>query len=127
MLLTVAVVICATGLFARAEFGTPDGVAETRASFSFWTLLLSVWAAMNLVFLSGDLFNLYVALELLTFAAVPLVSLDGRAETFQAALRYLVFALLGLAAVPARGGAVLRRLRHARHRPARRTWCGPSR
>ena len=48
-----------------------------------------------MVFLGGDLFNLYVALELLTFAAVPLVSLDGRAETFRAALRYLVFALLG--------------------------------
>src|SRR5262245_40424258 len=95
MLLTAAVVICATGLFARTEFRTPDGTVETRASFSFWTLLLSVWAAMNLVFLSGDLFNLYVALELLTFAAVPLVSLDGKAETFQAALRYLVFALPG--------------------------------
>ena len=95
MLVTVAVVVCATGLFARAEFRAPDGVPEARAPFSFWTLLLSVWAAMNLVLLSGDLFNLYVALELLTFAAVPLVSLDGRAETFRAALRYLVFALLG--------------------------------
>ena len=36
--------------------------------------------AINLVFLGGDLFNLYVALELLTFAAVPLVCLDGRAR-----------------------------------------------
>ena len=47
------------------------------------------------MFLGGDLFTLYVALELLTFAAVPLVCLDGRAETLQAALRYLLFALLG--------------------------------
>jgi multicomponent Na+:H+ antiporter subunit D len=47
------------------------------------------------VFVSGDIFTLYVALELLTFAAVPLVSLDGRAESFQAALRYLLFALIG--------------------------------
>jgi formate hydrogenlyase subunit 3/multisubunit Na+/H+ antiporter MnhD subunit len=45
--------------------------------------------------MSRDLFNLYVALELLTFAAVPLVSLDGRAATLAAALRYLMFALLG--------------------------------
>ncbi len=50
---------------------------------------------MNLTFVAGDLFTLYVALELLTFAAVPLVSLDGRAETLQAALRYLLFAILG--------------------------------
>jgi formate hydrogenlyase subunit 3/multisubunit Na+/H+ antiporter MnhD subunit len=48
-----------------------------------------------MVFLGGDLFTLYVALELLTFSAVPLVSLDGRSETLQAALRYLLFALLG--------------------------------
>ena len=61
----------------------------------FWTLLLAVWGALNAVFLAGDLFTLYVALELLTFAGVPLVSLEGRAETLQAALRYLLFALLG--------------------------------
>ena len=57
------------------------------------------------VFLSGDLFTLYVALELLTFAAVPLVSLDGRAETLRAALRYLIFAVLGSALYL--GGAAL--------------------
>ena len=50
---------------------------------------------MNLIFVGGDLFTLYIALELLTFAAVPLVCLEGRAETVQAALRYLLFALLG--------------------------------
>ena len=80
---------------ARGISAHPTAWRRARAPFSFWTLLLSVWAAMNMVFLGGDLFNLYVALELLTFAAVPLVSLDGRAETFRAALRYLVFALLG--------------------------------
>ena len=45
--------------------------------------------------LGADLFNLYVALELLTFAAVPLVCLKGEPETIEAALRYLLFALLG--------------------------------
>ena len=57
-------------------------------------MLMAIWGAMNMIFLSGDLFTLYVALELL-FAAVPMVCLDGRAETLQAALRYLLFALLG--------------------------------
>ena len=61
----------------------------------FWLLLLAVWGSLNLVFVSGDVFTLYVALELLTFAGVPLVSLDGRGETLQAALRYLLYALLG--------------------------------
>ena len=63
----------------------------------FWTLLSAVWAALNAVFLGNDLFNLYVALEILTFAAVPLVCLDGSPATLTAALRYLLFALLGSA------------------------------
>src|SRR6476646_8967295 len=59
-------------------------------------IFVDVWrSGHRLVFLGGDLFTLYVAIELLTFAAVPLVCLDGRAETLQAALRYLLFALLG--------------------------------
>jgi formate hydrogenlyase subunit 3/multisubunit Na+/H+ antiporter MnhD subunit len=95
MLVIAAVVIGAIGVFARADFRTPRGSVEARAPFAFWILLLAIWGALNTVFLAGDLFTLYVALELLTFAAVPLVCLDGRAETLQAALRYLLFALLG--------------------------------
>ena len=95
MLLTTAVVIGAAGLFARADFAPAAGAPATRTSLVFWVLLLAVWAGMNLVVIGRDLFNLYVALELLTFAAVPLVCLDGRKETLEAALRYLMFALLG--------------------------------
>ena len=95
MLMATAIVICATGLFARAEFSQPDGVPERRAPLVFWILLLAIWAALNAVALGRDLFNLYVALELLTFAAVPLVCLNGGGETIRAALRYLLFALLG--------------------------------
>ncbi len=93
--MTTALLICGIGLFARAPVLQRRAGTETRAPLVFWTLLLAVWAALNAVFLGGDLFNLYVALELLTFAAVPLVCLDGRAETLAAALRYLLFALLG--------------------------------
>jgi multicomponent Na+:H+ antiporter subunit D len=90
MLPAVAVVICGIALYARFDFS-----GETRASLIFWTLLLGVWGSLNLIFVSSDLFTLYVALELLTFAAVPLVCLDGRSETLRSALRYLLFALLG--------------------------------
>jgi multicomponent Na+:H+ antiporter subunit D len=95
MLVATAVVICGISVYALADFRTPASVREARAPLVFWTLLLAVWGSLNLVFVSGDLFTLYVALELLTFAAVPLVSLDGRSETLRAALRYLLFALLG--------------------------------
>ena len=95
MMLAVAAVILGIAVYARSSFATPAGVREARAPLVFWTLLLAIWGSLNLVFVSGDLFTLYVALELLTFAAVPLVSLDGRAETLRAALRYLLFALFG--------------------------------
>jgi formate hydrogenlyase subunit 3/multisubunit Na+/H+ antiporter MnhD subunit len=95
MLITAALVISAAGFFARVSFTTPNGTDEARAPLIFWILLQGIWAAINIVFVGADLFNLYVALELLTFAAVPLVCLDGRPETLAAALRYLLFALFG--------------------------------
>ena len=95
MMLMVALVVAGIGLYARSDFSTPAGVREARRPEVFWTLLLAIWGSLNLMFLSGDLFTLYVALELLTLSAIPLVSLDGRAETLRAALRYLIFALLG--------------------------------
>jgi formate hydrogenlyase subunit 3/multisubunit Na+/H+ antiporter MnhD subunit len=90
MLAAVAVVVVGVALYARADFG-----AATRASLTYWLLLLAVWGSLNLVFVAGDLFTLYVALELLTFSGVPLVCLEGRGETLRAALRYLLYALAG--------------------------------
>ena len=95
MMFTTVLIVLAVAVYGQADFQTPAGGEETRAPFMFWTLLLAVWGALNAVFLAGDLFTLYVALELLTFAGVPLVCLDGRPETLQAALRYLLFALFG--------------------------------
>ena len=97
MMMTTAIVICATGLFARGEFSQPRGASEARESLVFWILLLAIWSALNAVVLGADLFNLYVALELLTFAAVPLVCLKGDGATIKAALRYMLFALSGSA------------------------------
>ncbi|MGB2586686.1 MAG: proton-conducting transporter membrane subunit [Pseudolabrys sp.] len=94
MILTIAVIVCAIALYARSEFGQQNGKV-TRASYAFWTLLLGIWSGLNAVALGDDLFNLYVALELLTFAAVPLVCVKGYEETIRAALRYMLFALIG--------------------------------
>ncbi len=60
----------------------------------FWPLAMLAWAALNAIFLSRDLFNLYVGLELLTLAAVALVAMGGD-KALGAALRYLIFALTG--------------------------------
>ena len=120
MLVTAALIMPAAGIFARKSFSTPQDADETRTSFAFWILMLGLWTGLNVVFLGGDLFNLFVALEILTFTGVPLVCLDGRAETLTAALRYLLFALLGSVLYLLGAGAALWRLRHARHCAPRR-------
>ena len=43
MMAMTAIVICLIGIFARADFLTPEGVAEARAPFAFWILLLAIW------------------------------------------------------------------------------------
>jgi formate hydrogenlyase subunit 3/multisubunit Na+/H+ antiporter MnhD subunit len=95
MLLAVALVVGGIAVYALDDFAMPRAQPEARAPLAFWLLLLAVWGSLNLACLGGDLFTLYVALELITFAAVPLVCLDGRGETLRAALRYLLFALVG--------------------------------
>ena len=61
MILTSAMLVCGIGLFAQAQFTMARGV-ETRAPLMFWILLLAIWAALNMVFVGGDLFSLYVGL-----------------------------------------------------------------
>lgn len=95
MLVLTAGLLLLIGLHAAGEFSVR--AVGRRATLAFWTLLLGVWAGLNGLFLGRDLFNLYVAIEVLTFSAVPLVCLKGHAEQFRAAFRYLLFALLGSA------------------------------
>lgn len=71
-----------------------SGSAKARGTEFYWPLWLFVWAGCNAVYIAGDLFNTYVALELLTVAAVGAVALGG-ASAYPAALRYLVVAVAG--------------------------------
>ncbi len=61
----------------------------------FWPLWLFLWASLYALFLSGDLFNLYVCLELVSMAAVALVGLSLRRDALLAAMRYMLAAILG--------------------------------
>ena len=89
LLMMTAVVVLASSIYASAYFSK----ASERARF--WPLWLLLWTSLNALFLSGDLFNLYVTLELLGLSAVSLASLGGKTAAVQAALRYLLVGLLG--------------------------------
>ena len=52
-------------------------------------------AALNALFFSADIFNLYVTLELMGLAAVALAALTGSRDALSGAMRYLLASLLG--------------------------------
>ncbi|CAM3886221.1 proton-conducting transporter membrane subunit [Vreelandella rituensis] len=60
----------------------------------YWTLWWLMWAALNTLWLSRDLFNVYVALELLTLSAAGLVALSPKDPYGFSALRYVLVALI---------------------------------
>jgi multicomponent Na+:H+ antiporter subunit D len=90
-----ALVMAAVLVCARPQFAGIGQDREARSQWAFWPLALMLWSALNVGFLSRDLFNLYVALELLTVAAVALAAIEGKTGALAAALRYLMFALWG--------------------------------
>jgi formate hydrogenlyase subunit 3/multisubunit Na+/H+ antiporter MnhD subunit len=89
MLLMTSLVAMAVAIYASVYF------SESEKRSDFWGLWLLLITALHALFLSGDLFNLYVTLELLGLSAVVLACLGGSRASLQAALRYLVLGLLG--------------------------------
>ncbi|MCG6864949.1 MAG: oxidoreductase [Thiogranum sp.] len=89
LLMMNALVMLAASVYASAYF------SKTAERARFWPLWLLLWTALNALLLSGDLFNLYVTLELLGLSAVALASLGNKTAAVQAALRYLLVGLLG--------------------------------
>lgn len=90
LLLLAQVVVLLLVLYARAYF-----VAHPEGASYFWPLTGYLLAAMNALFLSADIFNIYVTLELLGLAAVGLVAARGGTKSVGAAMRYLLANLMG--------------------------------
>ncbi|WIM06248.1 MAG: proton-conducting transporter membrane subunit [Candidatus Nitricoxidivorans perseverans] len=90
MLLLTQCVALPVAVYASAYYKRDDA-----AGAYFWPLAGFLIAGLNALFLSADLFNIYVTLELLGLAAVGLVAAGGGAQQAAAALRYLFATLLG--------------------------------
>jgi formate hydrogenlyase subunit 3/multisubunit Na+/H+ antiporter MnhD subunit len=88
MVVATSLVILAVTFYAR------DYLARTGTGASFWPLTFFLHAALNGLFLSADVFNLYVTLELLSLSAVALVALGNETAAVAAALRYLLASLV---------------------------------
>jgi multicomponent Na+:H+ antiporter subunit D len=95
-----AVIGTAVSVYASVYFGDVRPLDErhapgARAARYFAPLSLFLWAGLNGVFLSGDLFNLYVMLEIVGLSATALVTLAVTAKATEAGMRYLLVSLSG--------------------------------
>lgn len=66
-----------------------------KQSLWFWTIWLFMIAGLNALFLSQDIFNFYVTLELIGLSSVALTALSDTKEALTGAMRYLLITLLG--------------------------------
>ena len=92
MLWLTAIVALAVAVYTSAAL-TVRG--DDPVGTGFRLLWMPLWSALNALFLTADVFSLYVLLELVSLAAIALVTLDGGARAIGAASRYLLFALAG--------------------------------
>lgn len=100
MLLVTAVVGAVVSVYSTAYFGNlarlkARAAPGARGARYFAPLWLFLWGTMNALYLSGDLFNLYVTLEILGLAAATLVTLAVTPDATTAGMRYLVVSLVG--------------------------------
>ena len=93
MLVTINLVALASVVFAGGYMRR-----YTRV-WLFYSLFLLMTAAMNALVLAGDLFNLFVFLEVAAIASYALVAFGCEAEELEAAFKYMILGTVGSAFV----------------------------
>ncbi len=88
MLLTATVVLLAVLVYAIGQPG-----AE-RSHVGFQSVYMILAAGVSAAFLTGDLFNLFVAIEMMLTASYVLLTLGGRLDQVRAGMTYVVVSLI---------------------------------
>ncbi len=84
-ILTIISLISFTSLIFSINY-----IKHLSAEWKYYALFMLLVTGMNGVVLTGDLFNLYVFMEIALFAAFALVAYGGRAEEFEASFKYAI-------------------------------------
>ncbi len=107
LLLAIGVISAAAMLFSVRY------MEQYTAKPKYFSLFLLMVAGMNGVVLSGDIFNLYVFLEIASIASYALVGFGGEHEELEASFKYMVLGsvasalvLFGVALVYANTGSL---------------------
>lgn len=90
LLVSQTVIACVLG-YATGQ-GDTDGDGRSAVAV-FHPAYLILCAGVSLAFLAGDLFDLYVAIEVLLSASYVLLTLGGTAERVRAGMTYVVVSL----------------------------------
>ncbi len=88
MLVTASIVLLAVLLYAIGQPG-----AE-RNHVGFQSVYLVLAAGVSAAFLTGDLFNLFVAIEMMLTASYVLITLGGRLAQVRSGMTYVVISLV---------------------------------
>lgn len=88
MLVITAVVSLAVAIFAQAT------IDINRERFEFFPLLALLVTGINFAFLTGDVFTLYVAFEVMLMASFVLLTLGGERGQLEGGLKYVTLNLI---------------------------------
>jgi multicomponent Na+:H+ antiporter subunit D len=88
MLLTAACALLAVDVYAIGQPG-----AE-RNHVGFQSVYLILTAGVSAAFLTGDLFNLFVAIEMMLTASYVLITLGGHLDQVRSGMTYIVISLI---------------------------------
>src|SRR4029079_19243497 len=88
MLLTATVVLLAVLVYAIGQPGVE------RGHVGFQSVYMILAAGVSAAFLTGDLFNLFVAIEMMLTASYVLLTLGGRLAQVRAGMTYVVISLI---------------------------------
>ncbi len=93
MILLNTLIGIAVGVYSLSYFHGGTGGKTGGETLYFWPLWMILWASLYALFLSRDVFNWYVTLELSGLSAVALIALAGSSDALRSAMRYLLLAL----------------------------------
>ena len=83
MLLMTAIIGLAITFYSAHYFDSPEKEQQ------FWPLWWFLITALNGIFISSDIFNTYIMLELLGLSAVSLIAIQASQQALQASFQYL--------------------------------------
>jgi multicomponent Na+:H+ antiporter subunit D len=93
--LSLLMAITIAGIGSLVVIYSIEYMRHKNGQTQYYTLLLLITAGMMGVVLTGDIFNLYVFLEITCISAYALVAFERRGESVAAGIKYLIISSIG--------------------------------